>query len=178
MLCCLFQCLFFPSNRMKQHLATHNRKNNTCQLCGWTCKLKSNLNQHMRVHSAEIKSSCTICNKVLSSRYLAEHMKIHAGIKSIQCEQCGLSCFNTQRLKRHIAVVHVREMRFHCELCTRKFSSSDKLLVHRRSHNEQMDHVCHICKLGFYSIRSLRKHCNAHYLEGHSIASLKLETEN
>lgn len=93
---------------------------------------------------------------------------------------CGKSFFNSQRLKRHVAVVHTRNMSHTCEICDKKFPSVDKLLIHRRNHDEKMDFVCPVadCQKGFYSIESLRKHSNAHYLEGHSIASLKLENEN
>lgn len=134
----------------------------------------------MKVHTLGIKSPCKICNKPLSSRYLAEHMRIHAGWKPIQCAICGKSFFNSQRLKRHVTVVHSGIKKYQCECCTKRFLTSDKLLIHRRSHDEKMDFVCEVstCQKGFYSIRSLRKHSNAHYLEGHSIASLKLETEN
>lgn len=160
-------------------MASHNKKLFKCDTCHWECKIKSNLNQHMKVHSAEIKKPCTICDKLLSSRYLAEHMRIHAGLKSIQCDVCGKTFGNSQRLKRHTAVVHTRK-HVRCELCMKTFPSSDKLLIHRRNHDEKMDFVCEIksCQKGFYSIKSLRKHSNAHYLEGHSIANLKLQTEN
>lgn len=167
---------------MKQHLATHNRKSEVCDVCGWTCSIRSNLNQHKKVHSTEeslTKSACTICNKLLSIRYLRDHMRMHAGLKSTQCDSCGKKFFNSQRLKRHIRVVHTRELKFKCEVknCMKSFLTSDKLLIHRRNHEEKMDFVCSVCRKGFYSIKSLRKHSNAHYLEGHSIASLKLETK-
>lgn len=159
-------------------MASHNRKSFECDICGWVFRERSNLKHHMEVHSGEIKKSCNVCGKLLSARYIPEHMKIHDGSKNHQCAICGHAFVTHQRLKRHM-VCHTREMKYKCDLgtCTKAFLTSDKLLMHRRSHDEKMAFECSICQIGFYSIKSLRKHSNAHYLEGNSITSLKLKIE-
>lgn len=80
----------------------HNRNPNdlVCHICGWEFKERSNLRQHMESHGNN-KTKCEVCDKVLSIRYLQEHMKIHIGNKEFQCTACGKQFVSRERLKRH-----------------------------------------------------------------------------
>lgn len=147
----------------------HNRDPNEliCHICGWEFKERSNLKQHMESHGNN-KTTCEICNKVLSIRYLQEHQKIHTGSKDFQCTACGKQFVSRERLKRHY-VRHYGEAKYKCDLCPKAYTRSDKLLYHRRTHDQQMTHTCNSCGKGFFSIKSLRKHENKHYLEDNGI---------
>lgn len=161
---------FLSQHNLNQHMMVHNRDPNEliCHICGWEFKERSNLKQHMESHGNN-KTTCEICNKVLSNRYLQEHMKIHSGHKEFQCSTCGKQFVSRERLKRHM-VRHSGEPKYKCDLCPKAYTRSDKLLYHRRTHDQQMTHTCQSCGKGFFSIKSLRKHENKHYLEDNGIA--------
>lgn len=158
---------FLSEHNLRAHKNVHNRdtSHHICHICGWHFKERSNLKQHLESHGNN-KTSCGICNKQLSHRYMQEHMKIHEGQKEFQCSTCGHQFVSRERLKRHM-VRHSGEPKYKCDLCPKAYTRSDKLLYHRRSHEEQMSYVCSVksCGKGFFSIKSLRKHENKHYLE-------------
>lgn len=118
------------------------------------------------------KTKCEMCNKVLSIRYLQEHMKIHTGNKEFQCATCGKQFVSRERLKRH-NVRHYGLPKYKCDLCPKAYTRSDKLLYHRRTHDVLMTHTCKNCGRGFFSIKSLRKHENKHFLEDNGILKSK-----
>ncbi|XP_055302205.1 zinc finger protein 699-like [Sitodiplosis mosellana] len=159
---------FMSQHNLNQHQSVHNRdpKELICHVCGWEFKERSNLKQHLESHGNN-KTTCEICNKVLSHRYLQEHMKIH-GNKEFQCSNCGMQFVSQERLKRHM-VRHSGEPKYKCDLCPKAYTRSDKLLYHRRTHDQQMTHECRTCGKGFFSIKSLRKHENKHYLEDNGL---------
>lgn len=165
---------FFSRHNLNQHMMVHNRDPNelTCHICHWEFKERSNLKQHMESHGNN-KKNCEVCHKLVSNRYLHEHMKIHTGNKDFQCSACGKQFVSRERLKRHM-VRHSGEPKYKCDLCPKAYTRSDKLLYHRRTHDQQMTHTCQSCGKGFFSIKSLRKHENKHYLEENGL--LKTQT--
>lgn len=161
---------FLNQHNLKQHMMTHNRDPNEliCHICGWEFKERGNLKQHMESHGNN-KTTCELCSKVVSIRYMKEHLRIHSGNKEHQCAACGKQFVSRERLKRHM-VRHSGEAKFKCDLCPKAYTRSDKLLYHRRTHDQQMNHTCQTCSKGFFSLKSLRKHENKHYLEDNGIA--------
>lgn len=131
------------------------------------------MKQHRATHRAEHKTSCEICNKILSIRYLQEHKKLHDNVKDFQCSTCGKQFVSRERLKRHGIRHSTGEPKYKCELCPKAYTRSDKLLYHRRTHDQQMSHTCSSCNKGFFTIKSLRKHENKHYLEKNGIVPQK-----
>lgn len=83
--------MFLNQHNLNQHMKVHFKDPSelVCKVCGWKFNERGNLIQHMRTHSNN-KTNCTVCHKVLSIRYLQEHMKIHRGIKDFQCSTCGM----------------------------------------------------------------------------------------
>ncbi|XP_031626849.1 zinc finger protein 845-like, partial [Contarinia nasturtii] len=156
---------FVNQHNLRMHMTVHDRNPDelTCNICGWEFKERGNLRQHMESHGNN-KTNCNICNKVLSIRYMAEHLRIHTGNKEHQCATCGKQFVSRERLKRH-NLHHTAEPKFKCDLCDKAYTRSDKLLYHRRSHDQQMTHTCQKCNKGFLTHKSLRKHENQHYLE-------------
>lgn len=167
--CQICEKKFLSQHNYNQHMMVHNRDPNelTCHVCGWQFKERSNLKQHMESHGNN-KTSCNVCDKVLSIRYLQEHMKIHVGNKEFQCSDCGKQFVSRERLRRHM-VRHTGEPKYKCDLCPKAYTRSDKLLYHRRTHDQQMTHTCQHCNKGFFALKSLRKHENKHYLEKNGI---------
>ena len=65
-----------------QHNTDPGKKSFRCGTCGKTCKLKSLLKQHMRIHTDERPFSCQTCGRTFSSRGdLKKHTRIHTGEK-------------------------------------------------------------------------------------------------
>lgn len=161
---------FLSQHNLNQHMTIHNRdpKDLVCHICQWEFKERSNLKQHLESHGNN-KTTCAVCNKVLSHRYLHEHLKIHSGNKEFQCSTCGKTFVSKERLKRHMVRHYAGEPKYKCDLCPKAYTRSDKLLYHRRTHDQQMTHTCRNCGKGFFSIKSLRKHENKHYLEDNGI---------
>ena len=57
---------------------------------------------HMRTHTAEKLSKCTMCEKVFrDEKALVRHEKIHSGKKPFQCSICDKVFLNKWELVRH-----------------------------------------------------------------------------
>ncbi|KAH3897439.1 hypothetical protein DPMN_021627 [Dreissena polymorpha] len=90
----------------------HAEDKNTCAVCGRVFRQRSNLNQHMRIHTgcAEDANTCAICGHVFRLKSnLKQHMRIHTGCKPYTCEVCGKAFNRRNHLKTH-ALVHIGDI--------------------------------------------------------------------
>ena len=61
-----------------------------CNYCTKAFKQKSNLQQHIRIHTGERPFKCSICNKLFTRKSsLNRHIRIHTGDLPYQCMKCN-----------------------------------------------------------------------------------------
>ena len=107
-----------------------------CPECDMTFTDSSNMNKHLRTHTAEKPFVCEECGKAFThSNTLKDHMNIHQKKKPYVCpyEECGKSFSNGSNLNRHLRV-HTGEKPYVCTHCDKQFSQSSNMKVHLRTH--------------------------------------------
>ena len=147
--------------------------------CG-ECGVKSqNLDSHKLRYHTEIKHSCNICGKSLTSlSLLTDHIKakhacnecgqtfkilsahkLHKHTKRTNfCDTCGDRFITTLNLTEHIKIKHTNEIDASCEHCKKKFPSKDALRSHGKVHKDPCTFICDECGIGFKTKTKLRRH--------------------
>lgn len=143
-----------------------------CDTCEYTSSNKKSLQIHEKNHIQESSYifNCDECGKGFYSRTTyEEHQLIHNDDKPFQCNLCPATFRYRQGLRLH-AKLHqpdyIPPQKKHlCELCNKRFSRKQVLLVHMRTHSNagpQNEYVCHICNKSVSSKTYLTVHVRKH----------------
>ncbi|XP_055676826.1 zinc finger protein 883-like [Lutzomyia longipalpis] len=132
------------SRDLKRHMMIHRGlKPHKCDVCEKTFRLKTEVEQHRRVHipSSEITEqyACPMCPKKFRTNVtLWRHKRIHTGqVKETICHVCRRRITNPKSLEIHM-LKHANEgpRLFKCEDCGRSFNKLKYLNQHRKdAHN-------------------------------------------
>ncbi len=94
------------SNQSKDN---HQKRNSTsdklysCNLCYFSFKRKSDLQQHSLQHSKERPFSCTLCDKsFVYQNTLNNHLRMHRGENAYKCCLCEVSFSQSSALCNHM----------------------------------------------------------------------------
>lgn len=138
---CCEKC-FTLKNTLDQHLVTHDDfRPYLCDLCGFSTKFQSHLTAHKRTHTGDMfKCDHPKCDYQSPKRsQLKAHMKIHLGIRSFTCVECGKSFIEKSHLKRHM-LIHLPDKPYKCVFCDYGANRKDKLKYHmEHTHNGNAD---------------------------------------
>ncbi|XP_021966602.1 gastrula zinc finger protein XlCGF8.2DB [Folsomia candida] len=134
----LFCHKIFPNNRTyHEHLVTHTKeKPFPCDQCVEQVSLKSNLNKHARIHSADPRPfKCTECDQALTTKdSLVVHKKtVHRNVKDFACHQCGNKFGTKSHMVRHLSSIHAK-IRLPCPHCGHTFTQKSSLVRLRKLH--------------------------------------------
>ncbi|XP_042218458.1 zinc finger protein OZF-like isoform X2 [Homarus americanus] len=108
-----------------------------CNACGKTFSHRSNLMQHMKVHTPDRPYSCCECGKTFPRKSsLSKHIVVHSSNKPFKCNECGKSFSTKSAIFLHNSL-HTGEKPFKCAVCGESFYQKFKLTDHHRQH-----HLC------------------------------------
>ena len=116
--------------------------------------------QYSTGHTMEKAPFCKICHRIFNSpSQLRNHEQnaIHAGQKTLPCNQCDKKFTSSRYLKTH-QLTHTEEKPFVCIECDQRFSTSYFLKKHEATHTEEKPFNCNQCDLKFSSSYHFKKH--------------------
>ncbi|KAL4222408.1 hypothetical protein ACF0H5_018447 [Mactra antiquata] len=144
-----------------EHRASHEEvKPFYCEICGQGMTTGYALKNHKLVHHSTSKPFiCEECGAAfkLKSR-LTRHESTHTGIKSQQCELCGMKFARRYNLTIHVRSVHNKDKRFTCNKCDKNFLTNYQLKVHLMKHSGERPYKCSVCTTGYIEKKELKKH--------------------
>lgn len=130
-----------------------------CTECDFSTRKLAALHKHIAItHKENIPKSyrrttvpvtCTVCDKVLSSKMtLKFHMKIHRK-KEYVCRFCGKDFVFKNSLDAHERI-HLDLKPFKCNVCDKSFRQRMGLHIHKRVHTGEKPYQCQVvCYLLF-----------------------------
>jgi len=180
--------------RKIDHQETSRIRSFHCGECDQAFYTNHGLNMHIRtVHLKEKRFSCKECEyKTNNQNALTNHHRAHTGEKPFGCPECGIMTSTKSGLSLHIKTVHLKELRFSCDLCDYKTNQKTSMEWHKAKHmgtmkanecgkcgvvfgdkiqyNNHMVTVhkfksCEICGKAFLHTLNLRKHQQKHSIE-------------
>ena len=86
-------------------------------------------------------------------------MKQHDNIKPYACTECSKSFTHSSHLVVHKRI-HTGEKPYKCRICGDGFISSNHLKRHMKTHSNHLPFACGTCKQAFSQRRQLVSHCN------------------
>lgn len=120
----------------EHHLVGH--KSYECSICGEILKKWSQLLVHRREKHSK-KFECDICKQSFSHKSnMDSHMKIHSANKNVfpcSVSGCDKFYFHSKNLRAHVRAKHDPDRTWECHLCHRSLSTKQKLIFHVKLHS-------------------------------------------
>ena len=152
-----------------------------CSHCHKKLTTKSKLKKHINtMHEnrekievkprREVSLECEICSKKFkSSRNLKQHLKsIHFPPKEQRqeegCTECDMKFPSKEMLNEHLVIVHNKELRIPCLICTKTYKSRKVLRDHYLNDHSEKVFTCLICNQTFSRKSNLKVHVKRHSL--------------
>uniref|UniRef100_A0A182LS37 C2H2-type domain-containing protein n=1 Tax=Anopheles culicifacies TaxID=139723 RepID=A0A182LS37_9DIPT len=183
---------FTMKKLLREHHATkHPGQNcNKCAVCEKTFKLRSNLRQHLRIHTGErpfrcdvccktfVQGSaltvhrelhkeqrdyeCPVCKKAFKSKFaFKKHEKVHIGLRPFKCDECGKSFTQSCNLKAH-QKLHTGNHAYQCATCSKTFRFKSHYQDHLMTHTKEKKYCCGQCGRTFAYKNSYQRHAQIH----------------
>lgn len=148
---------FFTEYDLKMHKKMkHSPFVLVCEICSKSFKSKLGLNNHIRRHQHQFKY---LCGKDFNYKNdLDQHLANHEAKKYIIVRNVKKKCSSKRNVKRHLETCQIRESKYACDLCEKRFKSKRYLKAHLAGHNNPEGHQCSTCGEVFKYRASLYKH--------------------
>ncbi|XP_030199294.1 zinc finger protein 142 [Gadus morhua] len=178
----------------KEYLAEgseHIFRTHTCPKCRRCFKMRSHLQEHLRIHFPSPSLQCPTCDRFFTSKSkLRVHMLREAGQKVHHCKRCDYSAVERNALRRHLSNVHGDDagdaecvagdlptpnvLTYPCPTCGQTFQQSRSLKAHMKTHNVPPDRQSLPCFQEGCAFRgSVRKELLRHAREAHAVEAVE-----
>ena len=102
---------------------------------------------------------CGQCTKVFAyPSLLTAHLKSHEGEKPFKCGICARFFSNANAFRLHSESRHMVDGKFPCEICQEILNEATELIVHMKTHSENVTLKCHSCYARFSLLKDLETH--------------------
>uniref|UniRef100_A0A3Q0R708 Zinc finger protein 142 n=1 Tax=Amphilophus citrinellus TaxID=61819 RepID=A0A3Q0R708_AMPCI len=128
----------------------HIYRTHTCPKCRRCFKMRSHLQEHLRLHFPDPSLQCPTCQRYFTSKSkLRVHRLREAGKKIHQCHLCEYSAVERSSIRRHLVSVHAEDGEnghsYTCPTCSGRFHLSSALKAHMKTHNTLSDNKPLVC---------------------------------
>jgi uncharacterized Zn-finger protein len=131
-------------HRRRQHQPPAPKIDHQCITCGKIFRTHNAMKECERKHLGIPKErlQCPKCPATLSSKSnLSEHIKLHTEIYRFECHLCGKKCKKSSNLKVHLQSTHSDERNVRCEICGKTMKKKSSLAIHMRIHTGMLDNI-------------------------------------
>lgn len=136
-----------------QELKMHNNRCRPSPINGGNIKYKGNyrINENGQF-------ICNLCDSIFRSRKsVYDHIRQHSGQKFL-CNICGRFLSSRNNLTKHYRTVHLKEKKYRCLVCEKRYDSSYRLRIHKNAHEGIRQFDCKLCSRNFLTSSSLSRH--------------------
>jgi len=165
---CKHKVKVLPRCLVDHMITVHNYTDIPCDKtdCSYIAYSHKNLLHHqMRFHGHGMKPTefanhtcpyptCKVSFKVSSQ--LQRHLNVHEN-RVYSCNYCQYRNANTRELHHHL-LEHFRIKKFTCDICSRKFTSSNLLTRHLKFVHSGDDFICIDCEFTTAKVGEFQKH--------------------
>lgn len=155
-------------SRLKIHFKTIHlgQYSHECEVCGKKFHAKSLCEIHTRTHLAQEDRpfGCTECTKRFKSTgELDKHIyRVHVPVEEkpcYACEECDFSTTVLESMSKH-KLTHLPDDQkpFHCQFCSKGFTSKSDKDHHEMIHTNEKPHPCSACDRGFKTNAEMKEH--------------------
>lgn len=126
------------------------------------CFSRHDLTKHNTIHKCDPRPyRCEHCGRQFStSAYLAQHRRIHTGIKPYRCRFCDRKFTQLSHVQQHERI-HTGEKPYKCWTCNKAFTQMSNLQSHQRQHMKDKPYRCDHCFMCFDNKEELETHVQA-----------------
>lgn len=153
---------FYNISRLRLHKRIHKPNPYVCGECRHTFRNNSGLYGHSAVHHVK---TCACLKRFNNRACYAHHKKIcdkHGENNKFICDYCKVEYNYKTALRSHISLKHMYGCRHQCDVCGKRFASSQHLKEHENTHNRVNKYTCPICGKLMSTRRGYEKHALLH----------------
>lgn len=134
-----------------------------CPVCN-NQYIRTSLKTHLASHVKRAEFQCSICSKILSTKWnLKMHRWTHNSRSQMpyKCETCPKAFMRAADLQTHFNA-HKAIRPFTCDYCGRQFSRKYNWVRHTREHETEKRFRCDYCGKKFHRAYYLKEHMRTH----------------
>ncbi|XP_029109414.1 zinc finger protein 846-like isoform X1 [Scleropages formosus] len=148
-----------------------------CDLCGHCCMTQDGLDLHRLSHSGQTPLRCPLLpcrRRFITSSALEDHILTHSQTppdltaqdfapkpRPFHCERCSKSFTTASSLSVHLRI-HTGERPYQCTQCGKRFRQIPHLRDHERLHSGVRPFSCEVCGKSFVLAARLAEHARTH----------------
>ncbi|XP_044260675.1 zinc finger protein 501-like [Tribolium madens] len=165
--CTVCNYVFISLRALSGHMSMKHKdvRDNWCHTCN---QIVDNLGDHQSNHKPVVEV-CPFCDKTIAKKYFIEHLKTHAGLRTILCCFCTNKFTSYSALQWHYSTKHSKNndialtQRKFCQICNKRVRS---LPIHNSQLHEKngtlKTHICYFCTKELKTESGLKTHLKLH----------------